>query len=244
MIIMGGNVAEDMDMIEDPVAMEMEATPITGMIIGIGEPAAVRVNGTLITVEVVDKIIHIEVDVDSGKVMTLIIVTETMGKEIQTGKELLIGVEDGIIMAEAKDTVIVAEGENGIPISSIMIQGTKKNPNFLIQIITGHHQWVINIDTQSHTDNIHIPNNTNIHLKSRQLHLSKQQMFVNCVTVKATMTINVNLLAILWPAHRKPSIKADHIATKTLTMGNGHKAKMITMTLMGNLFSSGGSRCR
>ena len=40
---------------------------------------------------------------------------------------------------------------------------------------------------------------------------------------------------------QKPLIKADHIATKTLVMGNGHKAKVITMTLMGNLFSSGGS---
>ena len=176
--------------------------------------------------------------------MTLTTVTETIGKEIPTVKELLIGVEDGIIMAEAKDTVIVAEGEDGIPISSITIQCTNKNPNFLIPIITSHHQWVINIDTQSHMDNIHIPNNNNIHLKSCQLHLNKRQTFVNCVTVKATMTISVNLPAILWPAHRKPLIKADHIATKTLTTGNGHKATLITMTLTGHLFSSGGSRCR
>ena len=47
-----------------------------------------------------------------------------------------------------------------------------------------------------------------------------------------------------WPAHKKPSIKADHTATKTLIKGNGHKGEMITMTLIGNLFSSGGSRCR
>ena len=231
-------------MIEDPMAVEMEATPITGMIITIREPAAVRVNGTLIIIEVVDKTIHIEVDADSGKVITLITVTEKIGIGIPTVKELLIGAEDGIIMAEAKDTVIMAEGEDGIPISSITIRCTNKNPNFLLQIITGHHPWVINIDTQSHMDNIHIPNNNNIHLKSSQLHLNKRQMFVNCVTVKATMTINVNLPEILWPAHRKPSIKADHITTKTLTTGNGHKATLITMTLMGNLFSSGGSRCR
>ena len=230
-------------MIEDPVAVEMEATPITGMIIMIGEPAAVRVNGTSIIVEVVDKTIHIKVDADSGKVMILTTVTETIGIEIPTVKEVLIGVEDGIIMAEAKDTVIVAEGEDGIPISNITIQCTNKNPNFLIQIITGHHQCVINIDTQSHMDNMHIPNNNNIHLKSRPLHLNKRQMFVNCATVKATMTINVNLPAILWPAHRKPLIKAYHIATKTPTTGNGHKATLITMTLTGHLFSSGGSQC-
>ena len=95
MIIMGDNAAEDVDMIEDPVAVEMEATPITGMIIRIGELAAVRVNGTSIIVEVVDKTIHIEVDVDSGKVMILTTVTETIGIEIPTVKEVLIGVEDG-----------------------------------------------------------------------------------------------------------------------------------------------------
>ena len=150
-----------------------------------------------------DKIIHIEVDADSGKVMTLTTVTETIGIEIPTVKALLIGVEDGIIMAEVKDTVIVAEGEDGIPISSITIRCTNRNPNFLTQIITGHHQWVINIDTQSHMDNIHIPNNNNIHLKSHQPHLNKRQMFVNCVTVKVTMTINVNLLVILWPRTQK-----------------------------------------
>ena len=40
---------------------------------------------------------------------------------------------------------------------------------------------------------------------------------------------------------QKPSIKADHTATRTLIMATGHKAKTITMTLTGNLFSSGGS---
>ena len=165
MITMGDNAAEDADMIKDPMAVEMEATPITGMIIRIGEPVAVRVNGTFITVEVVDKTIHIEVDTDSGKVMTLTTETETIGIEIPMVKEVLIGVDNGIIMAEAKDTVIVAEGEDGIPISNITIQCTNKNPSFQTQIITDHHQWDINIDTQSHMDNIHIHNNNNIHLK-------------------------------------------------------------------------------
>ena len=243
MIIMGDNAVEDADMIEVLVAMEMEVTPITGMIIRIGEPAAVRVNGTLIIIKGMDKTIHIEVNEDSGMVMTLITMTETIGIEIPAVKEILIGVEDGIIIAEVKDTVIMAEGEDGIPISNIMIQCINRNPNFLIQIITGHHQWVINIDIQPNMANTHTPNNNNISLKCRQPLCNKQQMFVSCVIVKAIMIINVNLQAILWPAHRKPSIKADHIATKTLITGNGHKVTLIILTLIGNLFSSGGSRC-
>ena len=43
---------------------------------------------------------------------------------------------------------------------------------------------------------------------------------------------------------QKPSIKADHTVTRTLIKGNGHMAKAITMIQMGNLFNSGGSRCR
>ena len=66
----GDNAAEDADMIDLPVAMEMEATLITGMIIWIGEPATVKDNGTFIIIEGVDKITHIEVDEDSGMEMT------------------------------------------------------------------------------------------------------------------------------------------------------------------------------
>ena len=148
---------------------------------------------------------------------------------------------NGITITEVKDIVIVEEGEDGIPISNIMIQGINRNPNFQIQIIIVHHQWDINTDTQSHMANIHTPsNNNNINHKC-QLHLNKLQIFVSCVIVKAIMTINANLQVILWPAHKKPLIKADHTATRTLIMGNGHKVKMITMILMGNLFSSRGS---
>ena len=242
---MGDNADEDADMIEVPVAVEMEATLITGMIIRIGEPAAVRDNGNFIITEGVGKIIHIVVDEDSGMVMTRITVTETIGIEIPMVKVILTGVEDGIIITEVKDIVIMEEGEDGIPISNIMTQGINRNPNFQIQIIIVHHQWDINTDTQSHMVNTHTPNNnSNINHKCRQLHLNRLQIFVSCVIVKAITTINANLQAISWPAHKKPSIKADHTATKTLIMGNGHKATMITMTLMGNLFSSGGSRCR
>ena len=206
--------------------------------------AEAKDNETFIIIGGVDRITHIEVDKDSGIAMTRITETETIGIEIPMVKVILIEVDNGIIITEVKDTVIVEEGEDGIPISNIMIQGINSNPNFQIQIIIIHHRWDINTDTQSHMANIHTPNKLNNISHKRQLHLNKLQIFVNCVIVKAITTINVNLQAILWPTHRKPLIKADHTATKTLIMGNGHKAKLITTTLMGNLFSSGGSRCR
>ena len=192
-----------------------------------------------------EKITHIEVDEDSGMEMTRITVTETIGIEIPMVKVMPIGVEDGIIITEVKDIVIVGEGEDGIPVSNITIQGINRNPNFQIQIIIARHRWDINTDTQSLMANTHThSNNNNINHKCRQLHLNKLQIFVSCVIVKAIMTINANLQVISWPAHKKPLIKADHTATKTLIMGNGHKVTMITTTLMGNLFSSGGSQCR
>ena len=212
------------------------------MIIRIGEPAAV--SGTFIIIEGMDRTTHILDDEDSEMEMTLITMTETIGIEIPTVKVIPTGVEYGIIITEVKDIVIVKEGEDGIPLSNITTQGINRNPNFQTQIIIIHHQWNINIDTPSHMANTHTPsNNNNINHKCRQLHLNKQQIFVNCVIVKAIMTINANLQVILWPAHKKPLIKADHTATKILIMGNGHKATMITTALMGNLFSSGGSRC-
>ena len=92
----------------------------------------------LIIVEGMDKITHIEDDDDSGMEMTRITVTETIGIEIPTVKVILTGVEDGIVIIEAKDIVIVEEGDDGIPISSIMIQGINRNPNFQIQITIAH----------------------------------------------------------------------------------------------------------
>ena len=191
-----------------------------------------------------DKIIHIEEDKDSGMEMTRITVTETIGIEIPIVRVILTGVEDGIITIEVKDIVIAEEGDNGIPISSIIIQGFNRNPNFKIQIITDHPRWDINTDTQSHMVSTHTRrNNNNTRHKCQRL-LNKPLIFVSCVIVKAIMIINANLQATLWPAHKKPLIKADRTVTKTLIMGNGHKAKVITMIQMGNLFSSGGSQCR
>ena len=215
------------------------------MIIKIREPAAVKDNEIFSTIKGVDKTTHIEADKDSRMEMTLITVTETTGIEIPTVKVILTGVEDGIIIVEVKDIMIVGEGEDGIPINNITIQVINKYPILKLQIIIVHHLWDINTDTQSHMNNTHTPkHNNSINHKCRQLHLSKLQIFVSCVIIKAIMTINVNLQAILWPARKKPSIKVAHTATKTLIMGNGHRVTMITITLMGSLFSSGGSRCR
>ena len=242
--IMGDNADEDADAIEVPMAVEMEETLITGMIINIKEPAMVKDNGTFNIIEGKDKKTHFEGAEDNGMEMTLITVTETTGIEIPKVKVILTEVEDGIIIIEVKDIMIGAEGEDGIPISNITIQGINKNPNFQTQTIIVHLLWDINTDTQSHMSNTHTPNNNNnINLKCHQLHLNKLQIFVSYVIVKAITIINANLQVISWPAHKKPSIKADHIATKTLIMETDHIVTMITMMLMGNLFSNGGSRC-
>ena len=241
---MGDNADEDADMTEVPVAMKVQETLITGMIIKIEEPVAVKDNGTFNIIEGEGKIIHFEGTEDNGMEMTLITMTETTGIEIPMVKVILTGVEDGIITVEVKDIVIGEEGEDGVPTSHITIQGINTKRNFQTQIIIVHHLWGINTDTQSHMSNTHTPNNnSNINHKCRQLHHNKLQIFVSCVIVKAITIINANLQAILWPAHKKPLIKADHTATKTLIMGNGHMVTMITMTLMGNLFINGGSRC-
>ena len=205
---------------------------------------AAKDNVIQITVEGVVMTIHTKDEEDSGMEMTQITMTETIGREIMIVKVILTGVDDGIIIVEVKDIVIVEEVDDGIPISSIMTQGTNRNPNFKTQITIDHPRWDINTDTQSHMVNIHTsPSNNSTHHKC-QPPLNKPLIFVNCATVKAIMITNANLQAILWHAHKKPLIKADHTVTKTLIMENGHKVMVTTMTQMGNLFSSGGSRCR
>ena len=231
-----------MDTIEVHVAVEMEETLITGMIIKIQEPATVNYKGTFSIIEVEVKIIHFEGNEDSGMETTPITTTEITGIEILKVKVILIGAKDGIIV-EVKEIVIGEEGEDGILISNTMTQGTNNRPSLQTKIIIADHLWDINTDTQSHMSNIHIPSNNNTHLKCRQPHHDKLQISVNCVKVKATMIINANLQAILWPAHKRPLIKVTHITTKILIKMSGQMATPITMTLMGNLFSSGGSQC-
>ena len=175
---------------------------------------------------------------DNGTEMTQITVTEIIGTEIMMVKVILTGVDDGTIIVEVKDIVIVEEVDDGILVSNIMTLGTARNPNFKTQITIDHLPWDINTDTQSHMVNTHTSPSNNSTRHKCQPPLSKPLIFVNCATVKATMTINANLQVILWHAHKKPSIKADHTVTKTQITGNGHKVTVTTMTQMGNLFSS------
>ena len=222
--------------------METEGNLTTGMIIKIEEPVTVKYKGSISIIEGEVKITRFEGTEDSGMEMTPITVTEITGIEIPKVKVILIGAEDGIIV-EVKDIVIGEEGEDGILISNTMTQGTNSRPSLQTRIIIVHNPWAISTDTQSHMTNTHIPSNNNTHLKCLQRHHDKLQISVNCVKVKATMIINVNLQAILWPTHKKPLIKADHITTKILIKASGQMVMPITMTLMGNLFSSRGSRC-
>ena len=151
--IMGDNMDEDADVIEVPMAVEMEETLITGMIIKIKVPDAVKDNGTFNTIEGEGKTTHSKVDEDNRMEMTLITMTETTGIEIPMDKVILTGVEDGIIIIEVMDIVTRAEGEDGIPISNITIQGINNKPNFQTQIIIVHHLWDINTGTQCHMSN-------------------------------------------------------------------------------------------
>ena len=137
--------------------------------------------------------------------------TGTLGIKTLMVKVIPTGVEDGTIIIGVKDIVIMEEVEDGIPISNIKTQDINRNANFQIQIIIVHHQWDINTDIQSHMVNTHTPNNNNnINHKDCQLYLSKLQIFVSCVIVKDITTINANLQAILWPAHKKPSINRSY----------------------------------
>ena len=229
-----------MDAIEVHVTVEMKGTLITGMIIKIEQLTMVNYKGIFSITGVEVKIICFEGDEDSGMETTPITATEIIRIEIPKVKVILIGAEDGTIV-EVKDIVIRKEGEDGILISNTTTQGTNNQPSLQTRIIIADHLWDINTDTQSHMSNIHIPSNNNTRLKCHQPHHGKLQISVNCVKVKATMIINANLQAILWPAHKKPLIKVTHITTKILIKGSGQMATPITMTLMGNLFSSGGS---
>ena len=212
------------------------------MIIKIEEPATVKYNGTFSTIEGEVKITHFKGAEDSGMEMIPITVTEIIGIEIPKVKVILIGAEDGTI-AEVRDIVIGEEGEDGILISNTTIQGTNNRPNLHTRIIIVHNPWAISTDTQSHMSNTHTPSNKNTSRKCRQLHHNKLQIFVNCVKVKAIKIINANLQVTLWPAHKKPSIKADYTTTKILVTRSGHMVTLIKITLMGNLFSSEGSLC-
>ena len=91
---------------------------------------AAKDNVIQIIVEGVVTIIHTEDEEDSGTEMTRITVTEIIGTEIMMVTVILTGVDDGTIIVEVKDIVIMEEVDDGILVSSIMTQGTTRNPNF------------------------------------------------------------------------------------------------------------------
>ena len=186
------------------------------------------------------KITRFEGIADNGMEMTLIIVTETIEIEIPMTKIFLVEADDGTIIGD-KDIVIGEEGEDGLPLSNTMTQAINNKPSFRAPIIILHHRWDMNTDTLFHMSSTHIPSSNNISPKCHQDDHNKLQTFVNYVIIKAIMIINANLQVISWPAHKKLLIKADHTAIRTLIMGNGHRARRITVTLMTNLFSSRGS---
>ena len=140
--------------------------------------------------------------------------TETTGIEILMAQVILIGAEDWTVI-EAKDTVTGGEGENGTLASNIMTRVTSNNPNTLTPIIMAHPRWVINIDTQSHMNSIHVLSNSNISLRYHQHHHARLQTYANCAKIKAITIISANLQVILWPVHKKLSLKVAHITTKT-----------------------------
>ena len=138
MTIMGDNAAEDAEITEALVVVEIIAIPITAMTIKNEDLDAAKDNVIQITVEGMVMIIHTKDEEDSGMEMTRITVTETIGIEIMIVKVILTGVDDGIIIVEVKDIVIMEEVDNGIPISSIMTQDSNRNPNFKTQITINH----------------------------------------------------------------------------------------------------------
>ena len=191
MTIMEDNEAEDAEITEAPVDVEIVEILITDMTIKNVALEEVKGNVILTTVEGVVKIIHIEDDEDSGMVMTQITVTETIGIEIPIVKVILTGVDDGIIIVGVKEIGIVEEGDAGIPISSIMIQGINRSLNFKIQITTDHPQWDINTGTRPHMVSIHTHHNNNNNTRHKcQRLLNKPLISVNCAIVKAIMIIN------------------------------------------------------
>ena len=153
---------------------------------------------------------------------------------------ILTGVDNRMV-TEAKDTVTRGEGENGTLTNNIMARVTSNTNTTLTPIIIAHPLWVINTDTQSCMNNIHTPNNNNISLKDSRHHHARLQTYANYAKIKVIMIINAKLPVILWPTHKKLSIKAIHTTTRTRVRVSGQMGTLTTMTPMGNLFSNGGS---
>ena len=84
--MVGDNTVEGAHVIVAHMAVETEETPITNMIIRIGEEAMVTQKGTFKITEEEVKIINLEGDEDNGMVTTPLIVTEITGIGMQMGR--------------------------------------------------------------------------------------------------------------------------------------------------------------
>ena len=212
--IQGDSEDKAVDVTEVHVATVMEVTHKTGLNIKTEELVVVILKENLHIIEVGVKKIHSEGDADSGMEMSPRIVTEITGIDILKAQIILIGVDNEMV-TEAKDTVIGGEVENGTLTNNIMTQVTSNMNSTPTPIIIAHPLWVINIDTQSHMNSIHTPNNNNISLKDSQHHHARLQTYANYAKIKIIMIINANLPVILWPTHKKLLIKAIHTTTRT-----------------------------
>ena len=240
--IQGNSEDEAVDVTEVHMAAVMEEIRKTGLNIKTEELVTVILKENLHIIEVGVKKIGSEGEADSGMEMSPRIMTEITGIDTLKAQIILIGVDDGTVI-EAKDTVTGGEGENGTLTNNTMTRVTSNKNNTQTPITIAHPLWVINIDTRSHMNSIHTPNNNNISLKDSWHHHARLQTYANYAKIKVIMIINANLPVILWPAHKKLSIKAVHTTTRTQVRVSGQMGTLTTMTPMGNLFSNGGSRC-
>ena len=216
-------------------------TQIIDMKIKIEGEVEVKGEGNIMKIEVEVKKTFQGADVGHGRTMIPITEIGTIGIDPVKAKTIVIEVGDGTATG---DNMMVTEAE--VDDGTKMINTPHKNIPKTIhhQIITGPHQWDVSTNTKCRMKQ-YPPYPQQQQYAQRPPAQSRQlQIYVNYVKTKATMIINASSQAILWPEHKRRLIKAAHIIIKTLLKGNGQLGRMIMMTPMASLFSSGGSRCR
>ena len=224
--------------IEDAGVME---TQTIDMKIKIEGEVEVKVKGSIMKIEVEVKKTFQGADVGHGRIMIPITMIGITGIDPMKAKTIVIEVGDGTATGD-KMMVTEAAVDDGTNTINIPHRNILKTIRRLI--ITGPHQWDVSTNTKCRTNNTHPTHNSNNMPNGRPHNQDKLQIYVNYVKTRATMIINVSSQAILWPEHKRHLIKAARIIIKTLLKGNGQLGRMIMMTPMASLFSSGGSRCR
>ena len=217
-------------------------TQIIDMKIKIEGEVEVKVEGSITRIGDVVKRIFQGEDAGHGSIMIQIIMTETIGIDRARANTIVIEVGDGTVTGD-KMTVTEAEVGDGTNMSNTPHRNTPRIIRRLI--ITSLHQWDDSTNTKCRMNNTHPTHNSHNNIPNGHPHnQDKLQIYVNYVKTKATMITNASSQAILWPEHKRHLIKAAHIIIKNLLKGNGQMGRMIMMTPMASLFSSGGSRCR